>query len=601
MMARNRRSIRLLVGATAVLLAALLAIRVQTSSAAEGRDGTQPPARTSFKPPALFNFALFKAIFQKHYESPLEELVRMKRFLARAYEAFLSAVKYLYRQARYFLRVCSRSDWSREEIEANLNYGGLFELADELDEVIVVPLAEIEQWLRRPTSQADRNEPAERLAKPAEVEAELSNIERHASEPGYKQLAAELHKLREQPSGARRRAKRTVSGAAEPGPRENFELSQALGRVERGREDYGAGIASNNLHYKPPELPSEMGTEQLELMPGYRHIDSLTTKEHLNQMVDRGLGTANQSRAPGLGSALSKLTSDFIAHFFSSGEQQGGPDSEAATEGDEVWVDHRRGGCLMPVQDQGSCNACYAFGTIALLEWALCQEMGERVKLSEQYVVDCGTRLEKLNGCNGGPAPEVARFVQNFGLELARHYHYRDQQQACPYNQSTPLDEMGYLRVSLPTVSFVPLSSLEFYLDKWPMVVNIDWMGAGTNFAFYGGGVFEADTCEGLGTHTLVLIGHGREDGQEYWLLRDSLGLQHGEKGHLKLNKKSDCIYPRFGLVLGDVRRRRTRLLVERNPKVPDKEAAEHQHIQDEREAREAKWSEHRFLMLISP
>lgn len=43
----------------------------------------------------------------------------------------------------------------------------------------------------------------------------------------------------------------------------------------------------------------------------------------------------------------------------------------------------------------------------------------------------------------------------------------------------------------------------------------------------------------------IVLMGHGREGGQEFWFLRNSYGTGRGEGGHYKLAKKdaSRCLY----------------------------------------------------------
>jgi hypothetical protein len=48
--------------------------------------------------------------------------------------------------------------------------------------------------------------------------------------------------------------------------------------------------------------------------------------------------------------------------------------------------------------------------------------------------------------------------------------------------------------------------------------------------------------CESMPNHSLLVVGHGRQNGEEYWLLRNSFGKIRGESGYMKLNKNSVCI-----------------------------------------------------------
>lgn len=71
-------------------------------------------------------------------------------------------------------------------------------------------------------------------------------------------------------------------------------------------------------------------------------------------------------------------------------------------------------------------------------------------------------------------------------------------------------------------------------------------------FHEYAGGV-----DMGLGSHVsrksvhgLVVVGGGREDGQEYWLLRNLFGIHWAEGGHYKLNKRGKCMINENGLAI---------------------------------------------------
>jgi cathepsin X len=54
-------------------------------------------------------------------------------------------------------------------------------------------------------------------------------------------------------------------------------------------------------------------------------------------------------------------------------------------------------------------------------------------------------------------------------------------------------------------------------------------------FDDYTSGVFCSDTVYESTNHAISLVGWGVEDGQEYWLLRNSWGTYWGENGFAKL------------------------------------------------------------------
>ena len=65
-------------------------------------------------------------------------------------------------------------------------------------------------------------------------------------------------------------------------------------------------------------------------------------------------------------------------------------------------VDWRRTDAVGPVQDQGTCGACWAFSTTATLEAANYFQTGKYKQLSAQQLVDCATDEYQNFGCEGG-------------------------------------------------------------------------------------------------------------------------------------------------------------------------------------------------------
>lgn len=215
---------------------------------------------------------------------------------------------------------------------------------------------------------------------------------------------------------------------------------------------------------------------------------------------------------------------------------------------DLVIVDHRSSPCYQAPRSQGRCGSCYAFATIALYEWLFCQKTGELVQFSEQYVVDCGDRIG-MDGCKGAKFTEVSRFVQEFGLEIRGNYPYVGKDHKCPFKAGDPTDSFGYLRPTQDEgFTSVPLVYIGPYLNHNPFVINIH---VNRYFSEYSGGVDMMDSWQDFGQlHSVLVVGSGRQDGDTYWLIRNSLSEDFGEAGHYKLNKRTSCIDPEYGYVL---------------------------------------------------
>lgn len=216
---------------------------------------------------------------------------------------------------------------------------------------------------------------------------------------------------------------------------------------------------------------------------------------------------------------------------------------------DKVEIDHRRSNCFYPAKSQGRCGSCFIFTAIALYEWHYCKTVGHKQEFSEQYVIDCGDKTG-IKGCDGGAFFDISRFVDEFGLELSKNFpntNLPDQQ--CPYSDSVNFNSMGYLRPRDRGFISIPVSDIEDFLRQTPIGMYIH---TNEEFYDYGGGVDKAKGCRDSGSvHAMLLVGSGRQDGQNYWLFRNSFSTNWGEDGYYKLNRLStECIHVSFGAAL---------------------------------------------------
>lgn len=241
------------------------------------------------------------------------------------------------------------------------------------------------------------------------------------------------------------------------------------------------------------------------------------------------------------------------ANFFSSLFQGGGGGSKSK---DELMIDHRTSGCLQQDQiDQGDCGSCYAMAMIKLYEWMYCTNNNGNsnkdekfIKFSEQILVDCG-KPSGLKGCERGSYNAAMKFIDSYGLLASKKHPYVGVEQQCPMEQNSELTREMESRKP-KTSDAKPLRIREWvdYLKERPLLV---YLFLDDDLWDYGGGLFtyrkdkpkELPNCDKSLGHFMVLVGHGRVDGQEYWLLANSYGNEWGEGGYMRLAKAGDdCI-----------------------------------------------------------
>lgn len=213
------------------------------------------------------------------------------------------------------------------------------------------------------------------------------------------------------------------------------------------------------------------------------------------------------------------------------------PSANDLDEPDQVLLDHT--GCLFEVKNQRQCGSCYIFSTMALFEWEYCRQTGTRVSFSEQYPLDCGPRAG-LQGCAGGRVEQVIDYSRVFGLQLSTNYPYRHKMDDCPYEPSVDPRTMGYLWLPGAQFEQIPMERqdlIEQALELGPLAIGLK---TSSSFTFYANGIDDGGQCDGYG-HAMVLVGHGRENNHEFWIIRNSHGYSWGLNGYYKLSKRFNC------------------------------------------------------------
>jgi C1A family cysteine protease len=196
-----------------------------------------------------------------------------------------------------------------------------------------------------------------------------------------------------------------------------------------------------------------------------------------------------------------------------------------------------------PVRDQGTCGACWAFGTVGILETNLLIRDGTAEDLSEQYLVSCNTDGWS---CNGGwwahnyhqwkysPPESEAGAVPEI------EFPYVGWTAPCdgPYTHPWRIDDWGYIgnSTSIPSVSAIK----QAIMDYGPVAVGI---AVGSAFHAYSGGIFNTQEWVWPVNHGVVLVGWDDNQGTNgVWFLRNSWGDDWGEDGYMRIEYGVDAV-----------------------------------------------------------
>ena len=199
--------------------------------------------------------------------------------------------------------------------------------------------------------------------------------------------------------------------------------------------------------------------------------------------------------------------------------------------------DWRAQGAVGPVKDQGQCGSCWAFSTVGNLEGLNYIKTKTMVLFSEQQLVDCDKGQDQ--GCNGGLMENAFTYIKTAGgLEKSGDYKYTAKDGKCKFDKTKSSIQVSGFNFAASQDEEVIKS---FLYSTGPLSIALN---AGT-LQFYNGGIIEADAneCDPQGIdHGVTMVGYGSENGQDFWIVKNSWGANWGEEGFFRMARgKGTC------------------------------------------------------------
>lgn len=200
-------------------------------------------------------------------------------------------------------------------------------------------------------------------------------------------------------------------------------------------------------------------------------------------------------------------------------------------------VDWRNKGAVTSVKDQGQCGSCWTFSATGAIEGAWAISMGQLVDLSEQELVDCATGVSYgSHGCNGGQMEGAFKFVIANGQCTLASYPYTAKDGTC--QKCTAVAHISYCSDVKPNDQV----SMKAAVAQQPVAVAIE---ADTRyFQSYSGGILTSSSCGTTLDHGVLTVGYGEENGQKYWLVKNSWGTSWGDMGYVKIARSESTNDP---------------------------------------------------------
>ncbi|XP_053625279.1 cathepsin S-like [Plodia interpunctella] len=197
--------------------------------------------------------------------------------------------------------------------------------------------------------------------------------------------------------------------------------------------------------------------------------------------------------------------------------------------------DARLMGLVTYIKNQEDCGSCWTFATTAVIEGAIARNNGGKlVSLSNQALIDCAWGYGAA-GCNGGSDDAAYEWIRDYGLPTEEEYgQYANRDGFCKIDNMTRTYTIkGFTDITPNSINAIKVA----LVNHGPITTSVH---ASNEFSLYAGGVFytsEADCPKSTNmlNHEVVIVGYGEENGDEFWIVKNSWGPTWGIDGYMHI------------------------------------------------------------------
>lgn len=195
-------------------------------------------------------------------------------------------------------------------------------------------------------------------------------------------------------------------------------------------------------------------------------------------------------------------------------------------------IDWREKGAVNRVKNQGACGSCWAFSAIGSLEGRAKIKSGKLVSFSEQELVDCSREYGDNQGCGGGDMNQAFEYIKDHGIAKEEDYPYEARNRKCRRAEAPrALKIAGCVNVTRDDNDML----LEA-LAAGPVSISVT--AGNFDFRFYRRGVLKrCGRPSAKLDHGITLVGAGDENGQAYWIAKNSWGTGWGSRGYVHIKR----------------------------------------------------------------
>jgi len=98
---------------------------------------------------------------------------------------------------------------------------------------------------------------------------------------------------------------------------------------------------------------------------------------------------------------------------------------------------------------------------------------------------------------------------------------------------AAPAPNPPMLTTGMTALTVGSVSAMKTGLNQQPVAVSIE--ADKFSFQSYKSGIFDKANCGTTLDHAVLLVGYGTDNGQEYWLMKNSWGTGWGDKGYMQM------------------------------------------------------------------